>query len=106
MQLGGRSASTFAAQIGAMRMNQETKAMKVMGIDLFDALVLPRVLALLVIMPLLAIVAMLAGLAGGLVVSWGLIVVSPTYFAERLSAAADIGHLRVGMAKVAILAIV
>src|SRR3546814_10794538 len=49
--LAGRSASTFAAQIGAMRMNQETQAMKVMGIDLFDALVVPRVLALLVIMP-------------------------------------------------------
>src|SRR3546814_2037612 len=47
--LAGRSASTFAAQIGAMRMNQETQGMKVMGIDLFDALVVPRVLALLVI---------------------------------------------------------
>src|SRR3546814_11946985 len=47
--LAGRSASTFAAQIGAMRMNQETQAMKVMGIDLFDAPVVPRVLALLVI---------------------------------------------------------
>src|SRR3546814_10350658 len=77
-----------------MRMNQETQAMKVMGIDLFDALVVPRVLALLVIMPLLAIVAMLAGLAGGLVVSWGILDVSPTYFAERLSAAVDIRHFR------------
>src|SRR3546814_11317674 len=83
---------TFAAQIGAMRMNQETQAMKVMGIDLFDALVVPRVLALLVIMPLLAIVAMLAGLAGGLVVSWGILDVSPTYFAERLSAAVENGR--------------
>src|SRR3546814_19087242 len=61
--LAGRSASTFAAQIGAMRMNQETQAMKVMGIDLFDALVVPRVLALLVIMPLLAIVALQIGRA-------------------------------------------
>ena len=104
--LAGRSASTFAAQIGAMRMNQETQAMKVMGIDLFDALVVPRVLALLVIMPLLAIVAMLAGLAGGLVVSWGILDVSPTYFAERLSAAVDIRHFWVGMAKVPVLAIV
>jgi len=66
----------------------------------------PRVLALLVIMPLLAIVAMLAGLAGGLVVSWGILDVSPTYFAERLSAAVDIRHFWVGMAKVPVLAIV
>src|SRR3546814_16366344 len=83
-----------------MRMNQETQAMKVMGIDLFDALVVPRVLALLVIMPLLAIVAMLAGLAGGLVVSWGILDVSPTYFAERLPAAVHIRHYWVGMPKV------
>ena len=50
--LAGRSTSTFAAQIGAMRMNQETEAMQVMGIDLFDALVLPRFLSLLITMPL------------------------------------------------------
>src|SRR3546814_8434538 len=57
-------------------------------------------------MALLAIVALLAGLAGGRVVSWCILDVSPTYFAERLSAAVDIRHFWVGMAKVPVLAIV
>lgn len=104
--LAGRSASTFAAQIGAMRMNQETEAMQVLGIDLFDALVLPRFLALLVTMPLLAVIAMMAGLAGGVIVSWGVLDVSPVLFIERLKGAVDIRHFWVGMAKVPVLAAV
>lgn len=104
--LAGRSASTFAAQIGAMQMNQETQAMQVMGIDLFDALVLPRFLSLVITMPLLAVIAMIAGLAGGLVVSWGIMGVSPVLFIERLESAVDIRHFWVGMAKVPVLAAV
>ena len=104
--LAGRSASTFAAQIGAMRMNQETEAMQVMGIDLFDALVLPRFLSLLITMPLLSVIAMIAGPAGGLVVSWGIMGVSPILFVERLESAVDIRHFWVGMAKVPVLAAV
>lgn len=104
--LAGRSTSTFAAQIGAMRMNQETDAIRVMGIDLFDALVLPRVLALLVTMPLLTFVAMLAGLAGGILVSWAMLDVAPTFFLERMLATVDIRHFWVGLAKVPVLAMV
>ena len=102
--LAGRSTSTFAAQIGAMRMNQETEAMQVMGIDLFDALVLPRFLSLLITMPLLSVIAMIAGLAGGLVVSWGIMGVSPVLFIERLESAVEIRHFWVGIAKVPVLA--
>lgn len=104
--LAGRSASTFAAQIGAMRMNQETDAMRVMGVDLFEALVVPRVIALLITMPLLAFVAMLAGLGGGILVSWAMLDVNPTFFIERLLATVDIRHFWVGMAKIPVLAVV
>lgn len=104
--LAGRSASTFAAQIGAMRMNQETDAMSVMGVDLFEALVVPRVLALLITMPLLAFVAMLAGLSGGMLVSWAMLDVNPTFFIERLLATVDIRHFWVGMAKIPVLSVV
>ncbi|HXG80412.1 MAG TPA: ABC transporter permease [Sphingomicrobium sp.] len=104
--LAGRSTSTFAAQIGAMRMNQETDAIRVMGVDLFDALVLPRVLALLLTMPLLAFVAMLSGLAGGILVSWAMLDVAPSFFIERMLATVDIRHFWVGLAKVPVLALV
>ena len=63
--LAGRSASSFAAEIGAMKMNQEIDAMRVLGVDPFDALVFPRFMALLLTIPLLTFVATLAGLAGG-----------------------------------------
>ena len=66
--LAGRSASAFAAEIGSMKMNQEIDAMQVMGVDPFEALVLPRFLALLITIPLLTFVATLAGLFGGLMV--------------------------------------
>lgn len=104
--LAGRSTSTFAAQIGAMRMNQETDAIKVIGIELFEALVVPRVLAMLLTMPLLAFVAMLSGLAGGILVSWAMLDVAPTFFIERLLDTVDIRHFWVGLAKMPVLAIV
>lgn len=104
--LAGRSTSTFAAQIGAMRMNQETDAIQVIGIDVFEALVIPRVLAMLLTMPLLAFVAMLSGLAGGILVSWGMLDIAPTFFIERMLDTVDIRHFWVGLAKIPVLAIV
>ena len=82
--LAGRSASSFAAEIGAMRMNQEVDAMRTMGVDPFQALVVPRFLAMLAMTPLLTFLAMAAGLAGGMVVVWGVLNLSPTFFVERL----------------------
>ena len=64
--LAGRSASSFAAEIGSMKMNQEIDAMQVLGVDPFDALVFPRFFALLMTIPLLTFAATLAGLPGGL----------------------------------------
>ena len=68
--LAGRSSSSFAAEIGSMKMNQEVDAMQVMGVDPFEALVIPRLAAMLIMMPLLTFVGMLAGLFGGLLVTW------------------------------------
>ncbi|MDQ2860220.1 MAG: ABC transporter permease, partial [Pseudomonadota bacterium] len=82
--LAGRSASSFAAEIGAMKMNQEIDAMEVLGVDPFDALVFPRFMALLLTIPLLTFVATLAGLAGGLAVSWSVLGIGPTVFFQRL----------------------
>ncbi|HEY5711363.1 MAG TPA: ABC transporter permease [Allosphingosinicella sp.] len=103
--LAGRSASSFAAQIGSMKMNQEVDAMQVMGVDQFDALVVPRVLALLWMMPLLTFAGMISGIVGGLLVSWVAMDMSPTFFLERLQQAVPARHFWIGMSKAPLLAI-
>lgn len=104
--LAGRSASAFAAQIGAMRMNQEINAMQVMGVDLFDALVVPRVLAALLMMPLMTFCADVGGIIGGLLVSWLTLDINPIFFINRMLEMVDIKHFWVGMSKAPFLAVV
>jgi phospholipid/cholesterol/gamma-HCH transport system permease protein len=104
--LAGRSASSFAAELGSMKMNQEIDAMQVMGVDPFEALVLPRFIALLMTIPLLTFVATLAGLLGGLAVVWSVLHLGPTFFLQRI--VDDVGpvHFWVGMSKAPVMAIV
>ena len=104
--LAGRSASAFAAEIGAMKMNQEIDAMRVMGVDPFAALVAPRFMALMVTLPLLTFVAMVAGLFGGLVVTWSILHLSPIFFVKRIATNIGIHHFWIGMSKAPALAAV
>jgi phospholipid/cholesterol/gamma-HCH transport system permease protein len=104
--LAGRSASSFAAEIGSMKMNEEIDAMRVMGVDPFEALVLPRFLALLLTMPLLVFVANISGIAGGLLVTWTALDLSPAFFLQRLHDNVPVQHFWVGIAKAPVLAIV
>jgi phospholipid/cholesterol/gamma-HCH transport system permease protein len=104
--LAGRSASSFAAELGSMKMNQEIDAMQVMGVDPFEALVLPRFIALLLTIPLLTFVATLAGLLGGLVVVWSVLHLGPTFFLQRIVDNVGAVHFWVGMAKAPVMAMV
>jgi phospholipid/cholesterol/gamma-HCH transport system permease protein len=104
--LAGRSASAFAAEIGAMKMNQEIDAMQVMGVDPFEALVIPRFVAMLVMLPLLATVATLAGLAGGMLVTWTVLDLSPTFFLQRLVDSVGPNHFWIGLSKAPVMATV
>ena len=104
--LAGRSASAFAAEIGAMKMNQEVDAMIIMGIDPFEALVLPRFLALLLTIPLLTFVATLAGLSGGMLVSWIVLDLSPSFFLQRMVESVGATHFWIGMSKAPVMAVV
>ena len=104
--LAGRSASSFAAEIGAMKMNQEIDAMSVLGVDAFDALVFPRFLALLCTIPLLVFIATLAGLAGGMVVATTVLGLSPAAFYQRLLDNVGITHFWIGMSKAPVMAVV
>ena len=104
--LAGRSASSFAAEIGAMRMNQEIDAMQVMGVDPFEALVVPRFVALLAMTPLLSFVSMIAGLFGGALVIWAAAGLSPAFFLQRLLDNVGVSHFYIGMVKTPVLAMI
>jgi phospholipid/cholesterol/gamma-HCH transport system permease protein len=102
--LSGRSASAFAAELGSMKMQQEIDAMQVMGVDPFEALVLPRFVALLVTIPLLTFVATLAGLAGGLMVVWTTLGLGPTFFLQRIVDNVGVTHFWVALSKAPVMA--
>jgi phospholipid/cholesterol/gamma-HCH transport system permease protein len=104
--LSGRSSSSFAAEIGAMKMNQEVDAMRVLGVDPFDALVLPRVVALLVMTPLLTFVGDISGLFGGALVVWNKLDLSPAFFIERINQNVSAQHFWVGLSKAPVFALV
>jgi phospholipid/cholesterol/gamma-HCH transport system permease protein len=82
--VAGRSGSAFAAEIGVMRLNDEIDALQAMGIDTFEVLILPRLIGLLVALPLLTIIADATGLAGGALLSSMLLDISLTQFIARL----------------------
>ena len=104
--LAGRSSSAFAAEIGSMKMNQEIDAMGVMGVDPFEALVFPRFLALLIMMPLLVFVATLTGLGGGMLVTWGALDLTPTFFLQRIVDNVGPSHFWIGLSKAPVMAMV
>ena len=104
--LAGRSASSFAAELGSMKMNQEIDAMKVMGVDPFEALVLPRFIALLATIPLLTFVATLAGLFGGMIVVWMVLDLGPAFFLQRIVDNVGATHFWIGMSKAPVMAAV
>lgn len=105
--LAGRSASSFAAEIGSMRMTQEVDAMQVMGVNPFQALVIPRLAAMILMLPILTFVGIITGLFGGMLVTWGVLGYGPTFFIQQMSNDPLMGnHLLVGMIKAPVFAIV
>ena len=105
--LAGRSASSFAAEIGSMRMNQEVDAMQVMGVNPFQALVIPRLAAMLAMLPLLTFIGMISGLFGGLLVTWAELSYGPAFFIQRMTEDPKMAtHLGVGLIKAPVFAVV
>jgi phospholipid/cholesterol/gamma-HCH transport system permease protein len=102
--LAGRSASSFAAELGSMKMQQEIDAMQVMGVDPFEALVLPRFAALLLTIPLLTFVATVAGLFGGMMVTWTVLDLGPAFFLQRLVDNVGATHFWIALSKAPVMA--
>lgn len=106
IMLAGRSDSAFTASIGAMKMQQEVDAMRVLGLDPFEVLVLPRVVACVLMAPLLTFGAMIAGIFGGMLVAWSAQDISPTLFITRFHSELDWSHFWVGMSKAPVFGLV
>ncbi len=104
--MAGRTASAFTAHIGSMRLHEEIDALKVSGVNPIHVLVLPRVTALLVSLPLLTFIAIGAGILGGMTVSIFMLGISPTLFVEILVDKVGLRHFLVGMSKAPIFALV
>ncbi|MBA3486613.1 MAG: MlaE family lipid ABC transporter permease subunit [Lysobacter sp.] len=104
--LAGRTASAFTAQIGSMKSREEIDAIRTLGMDPVDLLVIPRVLALLLMMPLLTFLGMIAGLLGGLVVGAYGLDIPPQQYLARMQDTMELRHFMVGMIKAPIFALV
>ncbi len=102
--VAGRTASSFTAQIGSMRANEEIDAIRVLGLDPVELLVLPRVAALLIALPMLTFVAMISGIVGGMLVCAAKLDISPVMFLSVVENNVGITHFLVGMAKAPIFA--
>ncbi len=97
--MAGRTGAAFAAQLGTMQVNEEVDALQTMGIDPTDFLVLPRLSALLLMMPLLALWADLLGIGGGFIIARLTLDISMVEYYNQTIAAVTLRHFGVGLFK-------
>ena len=106
IMVAGRSGSAITAELGSMRMREEVDALRVMGLDPINVLVLPRVLALVIVVPLLSFLAGLATLLGAMLTLWFYVDIPPVAFLQRLRDAVDFSTLFSGLFKAPFMALV
>jgi phospholipid/cholesterol/gamma-HCH transport system permease protein len=102
--VAGRSGSAFTAQIGTMQVNQEVDAMETLGLDPIDVLVIPRVFALAITLPLLTFYACIMAIFGGGLMSYFVLDISAAQFLQQFQAAIALNTLWVGMIKAPVFA--
>jgi phospholipid/cholesterol/gamma-HCH transport system permease protein len=102
--IAGRSGSAFTAEIGSMIVHEEVDAMRTLGLDPIELLVLPRLLALVLTLPMLAFFADMMGLMGGMLMGWLALDLSPGLFVERLNGAVSLWSFWVGIIKAPVFA--
>ncbi|WP_404405601.1 ABC transporter permease [Pelagibacterium halotolerans] len=106
IMIAGRSGSAITAELGTMRMREELDALAIMGVDPYQALILPRMLALLIGMPALAFIGSLAGLAGSAVVALTYGNIPIETFLDRLQDTLTFQSLFVGLIKAPVMAFI
>ena len=106
IMVAGRSGSSYTAELGSMKMREEIDALRTMGLDPVEVLILPRVLALIVALPVLTFLGAMSALYGAGVVAWFYEGMSPAIFVARLHEAITVTHFEVGMIKAPFMAFV
>ena len=106
IMVAGRSGSAFAAALGTMKLNEEVDALRVMGLNPNQILILPRVLGLVIALPMLTIFANAAGLAGGAFIGATVLDINWLMFTERLAFTIDVNDLLVGLSKAPVFAFI
>lgn len=104
--VAGRTASALTASIGSMKMNEEIDAMRTLGLDPDMVLILPRVLALIITLPILGLIANVSGLVGGALMSWIELGISPPMFRNQLLTDTSVDHVVVGLSKAPVFALI
>jgi phospholipid/cholesterol/gamma-HCH transport system permease protein len=99
IMVAGRSGSAFTAQIGSMKLREEIDAMRTLGLNPMEVLVVPRVTALIIMMPVLGFIGAMMGLAGGMMILWITSGMSPWAYVERVNDAVSLWSFWVGMIK-------
>jgi phospholipid/cholesterol/gamma-HCH transport system permease protein len=97
--IAGRSGSAFTAQIGVMKIREEIDALRVLGLDPIEVLVLPRIFALVVMLPLLAFIGGMLGMVGGGLTAWWSMDISPALFLARTQESIVMSNFWVGIIK-------
>ena len=103
--VAGRSGAAYTAQLGSMRLTEETDAIRTLGLSPMQVLVLPRVLALMIALPLLVFVGDVMSLVGAMAIAGPMLDVTPSAFLARLREALDARHVFVGLAKAPVFAL-
>jgi phospholipid/cholesterol/gamma-HCH transport system permease protein len=104
--MAGRTGAAFAAQIGTMQVNEEIDALQTMGISPMDFLVMPRMIALIVMMPLLCLYANLMGILGGMFVGMTMLDISFAQYLEQTRSAIDMTDFSLGLVKSVVFGII
>jgi phospholipid/cholesterol/gamma-HCH transport system permease protein len=105
IMIAGRSGSSYTAELGAMKMREEIDALRTMGFDPVEVLIVPRIIALVCALPILAFLGSMAALYGGGLVAWLYGGMSPAVFIARLRDAISVTHFEVGMIKAPFMAL-
>jgi phospholipid/cholesterol/gamma-HCH transport system permease protein len=106
IMVAGRSGSSYTAELGSMKMREEIDALRTMGLDPVEVLILPRILALIIALPILTFLGSMAALYGAGLVAWLYGDMSPTIFIDRLRQDISVTHFKVGMIKAPFMALV
>ncbi len=106
IMVAGRSGSAYTAELGSMKMREEVDALRIMGFDPVEVLILPRILALIIAVPLLTFIGSMAALYGGGLVAWLYGGISPAVFMSRLRDAISLQTFEVGMIKAPFMALI